>query len=91
MSIAEIDLAGRRVVLEFTADTTVRRLRLEGVSSVVVERVGRDKWDYAEASEVGITNGNTLDIVLWDEPNRLAITFETAWIDPDGPPSSAEG
>jgi hypothetical protein len=83
-ALEKVDLVERVVVLAFgwekEGSRPVRRLRLEGVSLLHVERPSSYSWDFAEASEIEMTDRNTLDIVMWSE-DLLTVTFEAAFLD----------
>ena len=84
VSITEVGIVSRRVVLQVgRADAGAREheVRFEGVSRPILNRSGGEPRAYAEASEAGVIDGNTLDLVLWDEPNGLSITFAAAYLD----------
>jgi len=89
VAVDSIDLATGQVCLRFVTHhiggrDSVRVVRLESVESFEMHKHGPARWEYAEASEVGLSKVHgTLEfgIVLWDEPNGLVVRCHEVWID----------
>ena len=93
VEITGVDLSKNRVDLRFSLPgTRPHEVRLEGVTSIVIS-IALDPGEYDEASEVGVIEDRgelVFGIVLWDEPNEIAVRCREIWLN-DEQIASARG